>query len=68
MIDVRQGWRRANLSPDQRKTIHLRYGLDFTQEEAAEHLGAPRTTIAYRIERGGGPDRRSPERHELRRQ
>ena len=54
LVDVRRAWALAGLSDDQRRAVFLHYALDYTEEEAATQLGAPRSTVEYRIERGVG--------------
>ena len=54
VIDVRDAWKNADLSIEQRQAVFARYALDLTQDESASILSAPRTTIEYRIERGVG--------------
>jgi DNA-directed RNA polymerase specialized sigma24 family protein len=54
IADVRQAWRYADLSLDEKRSVLLRYGLDLTFEEIAEEFGVNKSTTQRRSERGVG--------------
>ncbi|AXQ62370.1 sigma factor-like helix-turn-helix DNA-binding protein [Streptomyces sp. NPDC014802] len=54
IADVRQAWKRAELTLDERRSVLLRYGFDLTFEEIAEEFGVNKSTTQRRSERGVG--------------
>ncbi|MGM9381145.1 sigma factor-like helix-turn-helix DNA-binding protein [Streptomyces antibioticus] len=54
IADVRQAWRLAELTIDERRSVLLRYGFDLTYEEIADEFGVNKSTTQRRSERGVG--------------
>ncbi|AXQ65243.1 sigma factor [Streptomyces phage Thestral] len=54
IADVRQAWKLAELTLDERRSVLLRYGFDLTFEEIAEEFGVNKSTTQRRSERGVG--------------
>lgn len=54
LADIRQAWKRTEIPQVERQALLLRYGLDWTQDEIARLLGAGRSTISERADRGVG--------------
>lgn len=54
IADVRQAWKTADLTLDERRAVLLRYGLDMTFEEIADEFGVNKSTTQRRCERGVG--------------
>lgn len=54
IADIKSAWAGAPLSPDERRALILRYGMDMTEDMVGHFLGSPRTTIQYRLYKGVG--------------
>ncbi|QAX95497.1 DNA binding protein [Streptomyces phage BartholomewSD] len=54
IADIRQAWKLAELTIDERRSVLLRYGFDLTYEEIAEEFGVNKSTTQRRSERGVG--------------
>lgn len=52
IADIRQAWRYADLSLDQRRALLLRYGMDEPVAEAGALLGVHKSSITRRCEAG----------------
>lgn len=53
VADISRAWERANLTLRQKQVLLLRYGMNWNQREAAEHLGLADESGARHLERRG---------------
>ncbi|MFG2923853.1 sigma factor-like helix-turn-helix DNA-binding protein [Streptomyces sp. NPDC048305] len=54
LADVRRGWDTADLTLDEKRSIVMRYGLDWTYEEIGGLFEVHKSTVQRRAERGVG--------------
>ncbi|MGC4928104.1 hypothetical protein [Streptomyces sp. DT117] len=54
LADVRWAWARCDLSTEERRSLFLRYGLDWPDPAIAAEDGVTDRAVRYRIERGVG--------------
>lgn len=54
LADMQSAWRRASLSQPEKRALLFRFGLGWTNREAAAHEGVSATTIQNRVDDGIG--------------
>ncbi|GGK13430.1 hypothetical protein GCM10010124_02470 [Pilimelia terevasa] len=54
LADIKTGWQRAPLRPEERQAVLLYYGLDQDQRHIAHVQGVTRQTVGERVDRGVG--------------
>jgi DNA-directed RNA polymerase specialized sigma24 family protein len=54
LADINIAWDRAEVPPDERRALYLRYGLDWTVKEIGFNQDCDKGTASRRCERGVG--------------
>lgn len=54
LADIRSGWKRAPLTDKERRSLLLKYGLDWSGKDIAEHEQCGPDVISVRLFRGVG--------------